>query len=159
MLRGMNGLCQHNQNPRACLACYNATVNAQPRSQPKPKMHMPRVHDVIKAVRVRDGQLGQADVEPTVPVHVGYNADGSPIKRAEDKPFHGPMPKPVMHPGPGSAAPMGKVMEPFSYANLGNKQKEIVVAGVKMTVDVPRKHHSLIDSLPQHPDAGGGRIR
>jgi hypothetical protein len=157
-------LCTHNQNPQACLSCYNARVSAQPRSQPKPTAKMPKLNDVIRAVREQHGGfMKQADVEPTVvnaPVRVGYEKDGSPIQAAtKDAPTRGPMPKPVIV-APASAGQAQRVVEPFSYAaqsSQASKTKVLDVQGVKMEVQVPPKHREVMDRLPRHPDAGGRR--
>jgi hypothetical protein len=131
-------------------------VNAQPLSQPKPKMQLPRVDAVIKAVRERDGALRQEDIEPTVPMRVGFEADGTPIRPTVtpgDKPFRGPMPKPVMTGGGADGGSSKNVLAPFSYANLPTHRKEVVIAGVKQTIEVKRKLPELIDRLPRHPNA------
>src|ERR1700722_11517934 len=161
----MNGLCDHNQNPKACLACYNAGVASKPRSVPKPSAKLPKLNDVVKAVREQQGGIfaKQPDLEPTVtPTRVGYEADGSAIelKKGADGLTRGPRPKPVVGPPAAAGSPSTKVLEPFSYASQSaqaSKTKVLDVGGVKMEVQVPPKHREVMDRLPRHPEAGGRR--
>jgi hypothetical protein len=149
--------CPHQNNPNACLKCYHAKVNAQPRSQAKPRAQVPNTNAIIQAVKTANGGvLSQKEVEPTIvqpPQHVGFDqATGKPI---EPK-VRGPMPKPVLAPGtgggqPGTPAQGGRVLAPYSYADEPKKQREINVAGQKMMVDVAPKRRELIDTLPRHP--------
>lgn len=177
-------LCPHRQNPKACLECYHAGVNARPREMPKPKSTVPNTLGVVEQVRraqmaalaktadgtaqqiARDmgviGMSTQADVEPTVrpePVHLGYKPDGTKIEPPKAEPFRGPMPKPVLAPEQrGEGGQQSARVEPYSHSKAWH-DKTVTIGGTKVTVQVPGKHQSLIDRLPRHPNAGDGVVR
>lgn len=142
------GRCPHGVNPMACVACYHAKQTA-PKPQAQPLVRGP-VNPIIAAVKARSDQPDLAPGVPNVgaPVHVGQNADGTPIAKPKTKTVVvGKMPTPVIHNAVGTgAAPAGNVMDPLDY---GQQQGRIDSRGLWHAP----KHKSIIDSKARHPHA------
>jgi hypothetical protein len=137
----MNGLCEHNQNPRTCLTCFRKPkVNQQQAQAPQQGPDVPR--NALGAPVVRGyGAKPPLRTGDRTGSNVGQPGKSQPeVSEAEREAYRYPQGRPAFQPGALVTQPVAHTTEsPGTYDRDGLWQ--------------PAEKPQLMDQLPSHPKA------